>query len=133
MNELHRYRSVLNVLSGASNQDLSSEFIQYGVINKFFLQFNLAVQLMKALLTYEGVDSSASGSPREIIKASYRYFTFIDEEVWLRMLRDRNDTAHIYDGSKAIELVHTIIATYIPTFQQLEEAVVEHYGEDFPI
>lgn len=34
------------------------------------------------------------GSPREIIKTAYAYYDFIDESVWLGMLRDRNDTTH---------------------------------------
>jgi nucleotidyltransferase substrate binding protein (TIGR01987 family) len=69
-------------------------FVQGGIIDKFFIQFELGWKLFKALLAYEGDPVSASGSPRDVIKAAYQYFDFIDETLWLDMLRDRNNTAH---------------------------------------
>lgn len=32
------------------------------------------------------------------VKEAYRIFDFMEEQVWLHMLKDRNDTSHIYDG-----------------------------------
>ena len=45
------------------------------------------------------------------------------------MLKDRNDMAHIYDGSAATELVGRILKTYIPQFLKLEEELNIKYGE----
>lgn len=129
MKKLDNYVSALRVLSDASSQDLSNEFILGGVINKFTLQFELGWKLLKALLSYEGIAVAASGSPREIIKASFQCFDFLDEELWLRMLRDRNDTTHIYDADKTLRLVNAVIRDYIPEFQRLAAGVEARYGE----
>jgi nucleotidyltransferase substrate binding protein (TIGR01987 family) len=118
------------VLRRAKEQDLANEFIQAGVIDKFSLQFELGWKLLKDLLRYEGVASAATGSPREILKAAYRYFTFIDDQIWLRMLTDRNTMAHIYDSGAARRLVTTIIEEYIPAFDDLGRSIRERYGSE---
>ena len=47
-------------------------------------------------------------------KTAFQYYDFMDESLWLRMLRDRNDSAHIYDEERARRLVDAIIVDYIP-------------------
>ena len=129
MKRFDSYTSALSVLKTAHEQDLANEFIQGGVIDKFFVQFELGWKLFKQLLSYEGDPVSASGSPRDIIKAAYRYFDCMDEDIWLCMLRDRNNTSHEYDSSKARSLVDVIIERYIPEFQRVEDGIRERYGE----
>lgn len=130
MKRFDHYRSALKVLATASSQDLANEFIQGGIIDKFFVQFELGWKLFKTLLAHEGAPIAASGSPREIIKAAYRYFDMLDEEIWLEMLRARNDTAHVYNGQAARALVDTIIERYIPEFKHVQQAVIERYGDE---
>ena len=128
MKKVDNYRSNLVTLSGAPAQDLSNEFVLGGIINKFNLQFELGWKMLKALLAYEGAVEAASGSPRDIIKAAYRYLGILDEEAWLKMLRDRNDSTRIYDEGRARELVDAVLGTYIPEFQRVLAAVEERYG-----
>jgi nucleotidyltransferase substrate binding protein (TIGR01987 family) len=118
----------LQVLSQASKQDLTNDFIISGVIDKFFIQFELGWKLMKELMQYEGRREGMTGSPRAIIKAAYVIYDFLDEEVWLSMLRDRNDMTHIYDGEAAKRLVDKIIAEYIPAFIDFGENIKRIYG-----
>lgn len=129
MKRYENYASALRVLETASDQDLDNEFIQGGIIDKFFLQFELGWKLLKWALSYEGDSVAASGSPRDIIKNAYGYFEFLDESLWLSMLRDRNNTAHAYDGRAASRLVETIIKAYVPAFQTLEQGMRARYGE----
>lgn len=84
---------------------------------------------MKELLKYEGDKTAATGSPREVIKAAYRYFGWMDEDIWLQMLRDRNDTTHIYDAELAKNLVSTIIDRYVPEFERMESNLSKRYAD----
>lgn len=129
MKKFDYYRRHLEVLKRAEQEDLCNEFIISGIIDKFFLQFELGWKVMKALLAYEGDSVGQIGSPREIIKEAYRYFGFMDEEVWLKMLRERNDTTHIYDGEAAKALVEKILKEYIEEFERLQEAIEKRYGD----
>ena len=45
------------------------------------------------------------------------------------MLKDRNDTAHIYDGNAAKELVKRILGKYIAEFVRLEKELTDYYGD----
>lgn len=129
MKKFDNYSSALETLKQAKDQDLENEFVQGGVISKFSLQFELGWKLMKELLKYEGDKTAATGSPREIIKAAYAYYDWMDEEIWLQMLRDRNDTAHIYDAALAEQLVATIIDRYIPEFERMDSNVAARYAD----
>lgn len=129
MRRFDQYKRALAVLSHANEQDLTNEFVQSGVIDKFSLQFELGWKMLKSLLSYEGDASAATGSPREVLKAAYRYFDFIDEDVWLSMLQNRNTISHLYDAETAASLLARILDTYIPAFVLVCDAVEARYGE----
>ena len=129
MKKFDNYKSNLIVLSQAHNEDLENEFIISGIIDKFFIQFELAWKVLKELLRYEGSSIANIGSPREIIKASYAVYEFIDEKIWLSMLKDRNNMTHIYDGNEAKELVKRILDTYLPTFHLMKKSIENRYQE----
>ena len=129
MRKYENYASALKTLSTASSQDLENEFVQSGIIDKFSLQFELGWKLLKELLAYEGDRTAATGSPRDIIKAASYYFDFMDEETWLAMLRNRNNTAHVYDENAAKQLVTATIEHYIPEFVRLNEGILGRYGD----
>lgn len=129
MKKYDNFSNNLRVLSKASEQDLKNEFIISGIIDKFFVQFELSWKLLKELMKYEGCPITASGSPRMIIEEAYRIYDFFDEDIWLEMLEQRNDLTHIYDGNKANTLVRLIIDRYIPEFQKMEKRILELYGD----
>lgn len=128
MKKFDNYISNLNTLLTAHEEDLTNEFIISGIIDKFFIQFELGWKVLKELLKYEGRSEANSGSPREIIKAAYTVYEFIDEDVWLSMLRDRNDMTHIYDGEAAGRLVEKILTKYLSEFVKLKEGIEKRYN-----
>ena len=128
MKKFENFKSNLRVLERAETEDLSNEFVKGGIVDKFYIQFELAWKSIKEYLKYEGVSEAKTGSPREIIKSAYKYYDFIDEETWLAMLVDRNDTTHIYDGAAADRLVNKILTTYIPEFKKIEACFEKKYA-----
>ena len=129
MKKFENFKSNLMVLSKANKEDLTNEFIISGIIDKFFIQFELAWKVLKELLRYEGNSVANTGSPREIIKAAYSIYEFIDEKVWVSMLKERNNMTHIYDGNAAKELVGKIINEYIPTFCLMQKEIENKYSD----
>ena len=105
MKKFENYSANLAVLARANEQDLDNDFILSGIIDKFFLQFELGWKTLKDLLAYEGLDVARTGSPREIIKSAYRCYDSLDEDTWLAMLSQRNNMAHVYDAAAARALV----------------------------
>lgn len=129
MKKHENFRSQLAVLCKAGDEDLQNEFIVSGIINKYALQFELSWKLLKETLAYEGIALAGSGSPREVLKAAFAVYDFIDEAVWLEMLKARNDLAHIYDGEAARAMVECIIQVFVPAFTQLERGLDELYED----
>ncbi len=129
MKKYDNYCSNLDILEQANQQDLSNEFILGGIIDKFMIQFELGWKLLKDIMQYEGRQEAKTGSPREIIKTAYKLYGFMDEEIWLDMLADRNDLTHIYDSGEAKRLVGEILERYIPEFVRLRDEVSERYSD----
>lgn len=129
MKKYDNYVSHLNVLKQADKEQLDNAFIISGIIDKFSIQFELGWKVLKELLAYEGSSAAATGSPRGIIKEAYAVYPFFDGEIWLDMLKDRNDMAHIYDGNAARELVERILSCYIPEFIRLERELNRQYAD----
>lgn len=130
MKKFEQYSRHLQVLCRAERQDITNEFIVSGIIYKFYIQFEFGWKVLKELLRYEGANQAATGSPREIIKTAYAYFDFIEENIWLEMLRDRNDTTHIYNEEAAQKLVEKILHRYIAVFVTLEQHIRERYEDE---
>lgn len=128
MKKFENYKNNLCVLATAGEQDLNNEFIVGGIIDKFYIQFELGWKVLKELLAYEGVAAAKNGSPREIIKEAYQFYTCIDEDVWLDMLAQRNNSAHIYNAAAAKELTDKVICSFVPAFQALESSIESRYG-----
>jgi len=130
MKRYDEYSRHLEVLKRAPQEDLTNEFIISGIVDKFFIQFELGWKVLKGLLSYEGNIAGTTGSPREVIKASYSCFDFLDESVWLLMLRERNDSAHIYDENAAKKLVQKILHEYIHAFEKMQLGIMETYKDE---
>lgn len=127
MKKFDNYVSNLEILRKADSENLENEFIISGIIDKFFIQFELSWKVLKELLRYEGKSAAGSGSPREILIAAYEVYDFIDEDIWLDMLKARNDMTHIYDGNAAKTLVNSILHRYIPEFIKLRDNIMNEY------
>lgn len=51
----------------------------------------------------------------------------MEEEPWLLMLKERNNTAHIYNGDAAKLLIQQIITDFIPEFENLKSGIEKKY------
>ena len=68
-------------------------------------------------------------SPKAVINVACCYYDFIDEDVWLSMLKDRNSNVHIYDNKLALGLIERILHQYIPAFVELKSGLDSYYGD----
>ena len=104
-----------------SNRNFNDEIYRMGIIGQFHLTFELSWKALREVLLIHGVSEAISGSPREIIKAGYKFNFISDENIWLDMLRRRNQAIHIYNEGIAIELVALIFDKYLSAFVNLRD------------
>lgn len=68
MKKYDNYTSHLAVLRKSPEQDLRNEFILSGIIDKFFIQFELGWKVLKELLIYEGIPVDRTGRPGRFLR-----------------------------------------------------------------
>ncbi len=105
--------------------DFSDEMIS-GLTADFDRLFELSWKTLKEYMQNDLMMLDAkTGSPREIIKLAYREKLIHDEELWIRILKDRNDDAHHYKHSSAILYMGRIMDRYMDVIKKLIEALSE--------
>lgn len=89
-----------------------------GVIQRFEFTFELAWKTIRLFLDEEGIECK---SPKMAIKEAYAYGFIKNERVWLKILRDRNLTTHIYHKEMSRRIFGSIKERYLAEFEQLAE------------
>lgn len=121
-----RYQSFQNslaALSEARERDLKDSFVLSGTGAKFTITFDLAWKVMKdIIIQHYAVVDFPKGSPREVLKKAFS-LGMIDGDVWMDMLKVRNDLAHDYDSTLIQEACGQIVTTYIDKFYEFSRWV----------
>ena len=118
----------LDALAEARQRDLSDSFVPSGTSAKFSITFDLSWKVMKDILVqYYAITGFVAGSPREVLRESYKA-NLISDESWMEMLKVRNELAHDYDCEIVKEHCNTIVKEYIDLFYEFEETVKKLLG-----
>ena len=84
-----------------------------GITSDFDRLFELCWKTLKEYMLKEKfIMAARTGSPKDILKLAYQQEIINDEEVWLKMLADRNDDTHHYNESVARSYVARIEREY---------------------
>lgn len=68
----------------------------------------------------EGVEAK---TPRESMTEAYKAKWIDNENLWLSILKDRNETSHIYDENKAMEIYQRIKTVYAGELRRILEFI----------
>lgn len=114
------FSNSLNSLSEAKTRDLSDSFVMSGTGAKFCITLDLAWKTMKDIvLQYYMVSGFATGSPREVLRKSFE-LNLISGDVWMEMLKIRNELTHDYDGTILERYCKEIVETYIDVLYEFK-------------
>ena len=109
--KLEDYCRACEKLQSALTKDISADDLYLdGVIQRFEFCFELSWKLMKAYLSFEGIETN---SPRSSIRESFKIGIITETEEWLDMLEKRNLSSHTYDEETAKEIYQHIAQKYI--------------------
>ena len=97
------------------------EVLKEGLIQRFEYTHELAWNVMKDYAEYQG-DASIRGS-RDATRAAFKMALVSNGEVWMDMIKSRNETSHTYNEETADEIFSKIIEAYYPAFDEFTEVM----------
>jgi nucleotidyltransferase substrate binding protein (TIGR01987 family) len=92
---------------------------QQGLIQGFEFTHELAWNVLKDYLTYQGI-ADLVGS-RDASRSAFKNALIQDGDVWMKMIEARNQTSHTYNIETAQAIVHSICQLFYPAFQAFAE------------
>ena len=95
-----------------------SELEQQGLIQGFEFVHELAWNVLKDFLTYDGIQN-IMGS-RSSVREAFKHGILPDGQVWMDMIESRNLSSHTYNAQTAIRLATDILTRYYPAFVQFQ-------------
>ena len=97
-----------------------SQLEREGVIQRFEYTFELAWNLLKDWLEYDGI-VLPTVTPRHVIRQAFQARLIQDGDVWIDMLTDRNLMSHTYDFAKFEVVIRKIQRQYLAILGELYE------------
>lgn len=117
------FQNSLNALAEAKTRDLSDSFVISGTGAKFCITLDLAWKTMKdIILQHYMVTGFAAGSPREVLRKAFE-LNLISGDIWMEMLKARNEFTHDYDGTIVEKYCRVIVEKYIDVFYEFQSQV----------
>lgn len=115
------YHKALHRLEIALTKTLDEDDLYLdATIQRFEFTFELAWKLMKAVLEYEGIETT---SPRSSIREAWKQHLINDAEKWLDMQVKSNLSFHTYNEETAQGIYRHIKEDYIGLLQALDQEV----------
>ena len=122
------FQRSLDALAEARHRDMSDSFVLSGTSAKFSITFDLSWKVMKDLLIqHYAITDFVAESPIEVLGKAYNA-DLISDDIWMEMLKIRNQLAHDYDGVIVKEYCQKIIGEYIDQLYAFKEHVVTLLG-----
>lgn len=119
MKKFEQLKSLHNSISAYYRKDDFSDEHISAVTADFDRLFELTWKTLKEYMNKElGIQAAKTGSPMEIIKLAYRENLIDNAELWIKILKDRNDDTHHYSINAACEYKHRIGEIYLEVIKQ---------------
>ena len=115
LEDIHRY------------QEPYDNVITTGLVGLYEICFEQAWKMMKDILEQHGYESSATGSPKFIIKTAYEASMISDETIWLDALKARNNVAHSYNNAVALDIIRQTKEQFYGLFCDLKRNIDKNW------
>ncbi len=94
-----------------------SELEQQGLIQGFEFTHELAWNLLKDYLQYQGIEGIIGS--RDATRLAFQSGLIDDGEGWMAMIKARNQSSHTYNLEQAKAIAHDVIDRFAPLFSAL--------------
>ena len=110
----------INRLEELVNKSIVDDIVIDATIQRFEFTFELFWKTLKKVMYSEGIETT---TPKDTLSKAYENKWITKGDVWLQMLKDRNETSHVYNEKKAREIyqhIHDYFPELKKTFLELK-------------
>lgn len=130
---MKKYKNFCNALKNMEDITLYTEpyenIVMAGMVSLFGICFDQAWKSIGEILEHHGYTGAQTGSPKLIIKTAYQASMINDEAAWLEALVSRDNVAHAYNRSIALDIIHKSKAIYLSMFEELKQELERNWLE----
>lgn len=112
LQSFHKALSRLAEIVNASKSRTLNDFERDGLVQRFEFTHELSWKLMKAYAEYQGYDGI--GGSRDATRKAFEINLIPDGQIWMDMIKSRNETSHNYNGDIADDVVDNILNVFYP-------------------
>ncbi len=112
------YQKALVQLQKFIDKKELNELEEQGIIQAFEFTHELAWQVMKDYFEFQG-NTSITGS-RDAVRESFQKGLISNGEVWMEMIKSRNQSSHTYNEAVVKEIKTKIITQYFSLFNEFK-------------
>ncbi len=123
---LSNYSKALKRLSDAldlAQERPLSDLEKQGLIQAFEFTHELAWNTIKDFYKDQG-ETGIQGS-RDAVRMAFKRDLIQSGEIWMEMIKSRNQTSHTYDETIANEIVTSVTDSYFGEFKILEQRLIQ--------
>ena len=127
----HKYDNFNNAVKSLNEANIAfkknSDVSIYrdALIKRFEFTFELAWKTLREFLFEQGYEIKVA-SPKNVIAFAYQEGFLNDEQIWLDMLKARNDTAHDYGDELSQEVAENISNRYCKELVKLSKFILSN-------
>lgn len=126
-NYLKAFQTLIEAVELAQTRALS-KLEQQGLIQGFEFTHELAWNVLKDYLEHKGfVDLIGS---RDATRTAFKNGLIENGEVWMEMIKARNQTSHTYNPELADDVADDILNVFYPEFEKLAQKFTELSEQD---
>ena len=96
-----------------------SRLEQQGLVQAFEYTHELAWKTLKDFLEHRG-NKDIYGS-KDVTREAFKLDLIVNGEIWMDMIKSRNQTSHTYNEETAEKIVNAIIRNYFDEFTALQD------------
>jgi len=124
--KLTQFTQVLSRLKYAIEDTSTCSYRTDATIKRFEMTFEFSWKVLLQILN--DIEKIETVSPRNAIKEANKNGLIADQNLWLKMIDDRNLSVHLYSEGKAQEIIERI-PDYVFGFEMLISQITSKYED----
>ncbi len=120
---LKNLKKIMKVLEENLRKNDFSDLEKTGTIKNFEMTFELFWKTVQKKADFQG---RKVNGPRDSLALAFEWGLIPDDELWFKLLEDRNLAVHTYNQDLADQLIKRIKNIYFPAFKKFLEGLEEN-------